>query len=132
VTRDRIAGSLLLISIPVWWQGLHAWARSRYGYLDPEVHGLSPFLWIMMVLIVALALLLRLIPRHRNNPAIALGTFGVFSGLLAVNNLIAGVQDGLSEPGAVLGFLSVAQFIVGVVGIAAVASPAPRRPRVSP
>lgn len=117
--RSRVAGVVLLVSVPLWWQGLHAWANSQYGYLEPDVTGPSPFAWVALILLVGGALLVGAVPRQygRRGRFILLAAFVAAAGFLAVNNLIAGLDDGISGPGLALGLLSLAQAVVAVLGM---------------
>jgi hypothetical protein len=67
--HGRLAGAILVVSVFVWWIGLQAWATAQYGYLDLDVIGSTPLLWVLLIAVAGLTLLTRLLPRGGTNVA---------------------------------------------------------------
>jgi len=117
---SRKIGVAALLTIPVWWQGLHAWANSQRGYLEVDQIGASPFLWLASIAVVGVLLVIGVVPSGRPSASrLALVSFLVVAGALAFVNVAAGLPGGISPAGIALGALSIAQ--VGLVSVALVA-----------
>ena len=110
----RVAGGVLLASVPLWWMGLQGWAAAQYGYLDPDVIGASPFMWVLLIAAAGLGLLFGLVPRPGSSVLnVAVGTaFALAAGALAIVNIAYGAADGISTAGWILGLLSAGQVAV--------------------
>lgn len=91
--HGRLAGAILVVSVFFWWIGLQAWATAQYGYLDLDVIGSTPFLWVLLIAVAGLTLLTRLLPRGGTNVVAAIFVV-VAAAVLAVPNIGANIDDG--------------------------------------
>ena len=107
---SRLVGGGLFASVFAWWAGLQAWATAQYGYLDLDVIGASPAIWVVLTALGGLALLSGLLP-HRSLPLnlSAALVFAFPAVALATVNVAYGVEDGISMSGWFLALLSAAQ-----------------------
>ena len=107
----RVAGGSLLVSIFFWWTALQAWATAQYGYLDLDVTGVTPLLWVLLIALAGVTLLTGVLPRRGANVAAALLVILVVIAL-AVPNIAANVDDGISGAGWLVAGVSLAQVSV--------------------
>jgi hypothetical protein len=116
----RAIGLAILVSIPVWWQGLHAWANSQHGYLEVGQIGASPFFWLAWMALFGTLITFdaRRGSRRTSGNVILLAAFLVVAGALALGNVAAALPNGISLPGMALAVLSAAQVVLVTAGLA--------------
>lgn len=115
----RVAGFALLVSVLFWWTGLRGWAEAQSGYLEPEAIGVTPFLWVLLIIVGGLLLVTRLVP-HRSGPGlnVVVAALAVLlTVVLAGVNLAYGAADGISTAGWAMAGLSVAQLALFLTGV---------------
>jgi hypothetical protein len=108
-----------LVSIAFWWTGLRAWAEARFGYLEIEAIGVTPFAWVLLVTIGGVTLVAGLLP-SRSHPSVNIGVAVlalVGAAALAGVNLAYGAADGISPAGWAMAGLSLGQVAVFAVGL---------------
>jgi hypothetical protein len=118
---SRKIGVAVLLTIPAWWRGLHAWANSQFGYLEVDHIGASPYLWLASMAVVGVLLVIKAVPsdRHQSGNRVTLVIFLVVAGALAFGELIAAMPNGISLPGLALGAFSLFQVALVMVAFAA-------------
>lgn len=114
----RLTGVALLVSTLLWWLGLRAWANAQVGHLDVDAVGSTPFLWFLLIALAGLALVSHALPRRGAN--VATGAAFLLAALaLAIPNVAANLDDGISPAGWLVAGLSIAQataFILVLLG----------------
>ena len=109
-----LLGAGLIISTFLWWGGLQAWATAQYGYLDVDVIGATPLLWVLLVAMSGVAFLTRVLPRRHANLSVA-GMIVLVALALASPNIGANLDDGISAAGWLMAAASFAQVLVIVL-----------------
>ena len=123
----RAGGVIVLVSGLFWWTALQAWATARYGYFAVDVIGTTPLLWVLLMTLVGVGLLTGALIRRGANLAAALAVV-LAAIVLAIPNIAANLDDGISSAGWLVAGVSIAQ--VALV-IAVLLGPWPPR-RVAP
>ena len=123
----RAGGVIVLVSGLFWWTALQAWATARYGYFAVDVIGTTPLLWVLLMTLVGVGLLTGALIRRGTNLAAALAVV-LAAIVLAIPNIAANLDDGISSAGWLVAGVSIAQ--VALV-IAVLLGPWPPR-RVAP
>ena len=123
----RAGGVIVLVSGLFWWTALQAWATARYGYFAVDVIGTTPLLWVLLMTLVGVGLLTGALIRRGTNLAVALAVV-LAAIVLAIPNIAANLDDGISSAGWLVAGVSIAQ--VALV-IAVLLGPWPPR-RVAP
>lgn len=110
----RLTGVALLVSTLLWWLGLRAWATAQVGHLDVDAVGSTPFLWSLLIALAGLALVSHALPRRGAN--VATGAAFLLAALaLAIPNVGANLDDGISPGGWLMAAFSIAQAAVFVL-----------------
>ncbi len=106
----RLAGGILLVSVLFWWTALQAWATAQSGY-HVYVIGATPLLWVLLIALAGVTLLTGVLPRRGANLAAVLVV--VLAAIaLAVPNIAANLDDGISSAGWLVAAVSLAQVLL--------------------
>jgi len=106
----RLAGGVLLVSVLFWWTALQTWANAQSGY-HVDVIGATPLLWVLLIALAGVTLLTGVLPRRGAN-LVAVLVVVLAAIALAVPNISANLDDGISSAGWLVAGVSLAQLLL--------------------